>query len=93
MGVYLPVKQIPSLLPKNVRIESLEPFVRNGYIRFSRKHKELLKQLKEYPMGANDDGPDGLEMVVKLAIASKTTTNTKYTSVSRRRARFKEGCY
>ncbi len=93
LGVYLPVKQIPSLLPKNVRIESLEPFARNGYIRFSRKHKELLKQLKEYPMGANDDGPDGLEMVVKLAIASKTTTNTKYTSVSRRRARFKEGCY
>lgn len=93
LGVYLPVKQIPSLLPKNVRIESLVPFVRNGYIRFSKKHRKLLEQMYHYPMGANDDGPDGLEMVVKLAIASKTTTNTKYTSVSRRRARFKEGCY
>lgn len=93
LGVYLPIKQIPSLLPKNVRIESLVPFVRNGYIRFSKKHRKLLEQMYHYPMGANDDGPDGLEMVVKLAIASKTTTNTKYTSVSRRRARFKEGCY
>ncbi len=93
MGVYLPVKQIPSLLPKMVRIDSLIPFTRNGYIRFSKKHKKLLKQMYEYPMGANDDGPDGLEMVVKLAIASKTTTVTKYTTVQRRSLRFRDGCY
>lgn len=93
LGVYLPVRQIPSLLPKQVRIESLVPFVTNGYVRFSRKHKELLKQMFQYPMGRNDDGPDGLEMVVKLAIGAKGTTQAEYTTVQRRGLRFGEGCY
>lgn len=93
LGVYLPVVQIPSLLPKQVRIESLVPFVTNGYIRFSKKHRELLKQMYEFPMGANDDGPDGLEMAVKLAIGAKATTTADYTTVQRRGLRFGEGCY
>lgn len=93
MGVYLPVIQIASLLPKPVRIESLVPFVTNGYIRFSRKHKELLKQMYEYPMGKNDDGPDGLEMVVKLAIGAKAVAKVSYTTVLRRGLRFAKGGY
>lgn len=69
------------------------PFVTNGYIRFSHKHKELLKQMFQYPMGRNDDGPDGLEMVVKLAIGAKGVTKTEYTTVKRRGLRFRKGCY
>lgn len=93
VGVYLPIFKIPSLLPKQIRIDSLAPFINNGYIRFSKRHKELLKQLHEYPMGKNDDAPDGLEMVVKLAMAGKSGAAVKYDTVKRRNARFKKGAY
>lgn len=93
LGVYLPVIEIPSLLPKNIRIGSLIPFVSNGYILFTSKHKELLKQMREYPMGKNDDAPDCLEMVVKLAITAKGTTHADYKTVQRRGLHFKKGCY
>lgn len=93
LGVYLPVVQIPSLLPKKVRIESLVPFVRNGYLRFSRKHKKTLEQMYQYPMGKNDDAPDCLEMVVKLAIGSKAIGRVQYTTVQRRAAIFQKGAY
>lgn len=92
-GVYLPVEEIKSLLPKRVRIDSLEPYIRNGYLRLSRKHKKLLEQLYQYPMGKNDDGPDGLEMAVKLAVGSRAASKVDYTTVQRRGLRFGEGCY
>lgn len=93
VGEYLPVQEIASMLPKPIRIESLIPFVHNGYILFTRKHKKLLEQMYQYPMGKNDDAPDGLEMVVKLAMGSRAIGRTKYTSVKRRDARFKKGSY
>lgn len=53
---------------KKVRIQSLEPLISHGRIQFSRKHHLLIEQLRQYPMGAHDDGPDALEMVAKLAL-------------------------
>ncbi len=60
IGEYLPIEEINSVQNKDARIQSLQPFIKNGYVKFSRKHKTLLKQMTEYPMGKNDDGPDGL---------------------------------
>ena len=59
VGEYLPIEEINSTQNKDARIQSLQPFVKNGYIKFSKKHKTLLKQMTEYPMGKNDDAPDG----------------------------------
>lgn len=92
-GEYLPVEEIKSTLNKDVRISSLQPFIKNKYIKFSRKQKTLLQQLKEYPMGRNDDGPDGLEMAVRLALDIKTANKTDYKSVISRALKFRRGGY
>ena len=52
---------------KKGRIESLEPWVSQGNLRFSRRHQELLNQLRQFPLAAHDDGPDALEMAVAIA--------------------------
>lgn len=93
VGEYLPIVEINSVQNKDARIQSLQPFVKNGYLKFSKKHKALLKQMLEYPMGKNDDGPDGLEMVVKLALSVKVGTKVDYKSVISRALKFKNGSY
>lgn len=92
-GEYLPIEEITSIKNKDARIQSLQPFVKNGYIKFSKRHKALLKQMKEYPMGKNDDGPDGLEMAVKLALTVTAGTAAEYESVEHRSMRFSSGAY
>ena len=93
-GEHIPIEEISSISNKELRIRSLQPFIKNKWIKFNRRHKELIKQLTEFPMGKNDDAPDGLHMAVTLAakvkqIAMKTT----YKSVLPRRSRFKRGAY
>lgn len=92
-GEYLPIEEINSVQNKNLRIESLQPFVKNKYLKFNPKHKTLLQQMKEYPMGKNDDGPDGLEMAVRLALGINTNSKVDYKSVLSRMLRFKKGAY
>ena len=93
VGEYLPIEEINSTQNKDARIQSLQPFVKNGYIKFSRKHKTLLKQMLEYPMGKNDDGPDGLQMAVKLALDIKVGRKVDYKTVIARAIGFKNGAY
>ena len=94
LGEYIPIEEIQSIANKMLRIQSLQPYIKNGYIKFNRKHKTLLKQLEEFPMGRNDDAPDGLQMAVALAIAVKSMAKkTEYKSVLRRAMRFGEGAY
>lgn len=93
-GEYLAIEEIQSILNKDLRIKSLQPFVKNKYVKFSRKHKTLLQQLIEYPMGKNDDGPDGLEMVVRLALSVRETGGkVNYKTVIGRGLRFRKGAY
>ena len=61
-GIYLPIEGITSNSNKVLRIRSLQPEIKNGYIRFRQNQKTLLTQLKEFPLGKNDDAPDGLHM-------------------------------
>ena len=93
VGEYLPILEINSTQNKDARIQSLQPFVKNGYIKFSKKHKTLLKQMTEYPMGKNDDGPDGLQMAVKLALDVRVGNKVDYKSVIARALGFKNGAY
>jgi predicted phage terminase large subunit-like protein len=93
VGEFLPIVEINSTQNKDARIQSLQPFVKNGYIKFSKKHKTLLKQMMEYPMGKNDDGPDGLQMGVKLALDIKIGRKVDYKSVVARGLGFGRGAY
>lgn len=90
---YLPLEEIYSTSNKQARIESLQPFVKNRYLKFNRKHKTLLQQMTEYPMSANDDGPDALQMCVALALKTKGNSVTEYKSVISRMIKFKKGAY
>jgi len=66
-GLSLPVKSIKSSAHKQARIQSLEPLVTQGVLRFSRRHQLLIEQLRQFPLGAHDDGPDALHMAVEAA--------------------------
>ena len=58
-----------------MRIESLQPDVKNGYIVFRRDQARLIEQLSEFPMGGHDDGPDALEGVRTLSRRGRRTGN------------------
>jgi hypothetical protein len=50
-----------------LRVQTLQPDIKNKYIKFQRKFKLLLEQLKYFPMADHDDGPDALEGLRTLA--------------------------
>lgn len=55
---------------KAVRIRRLGPYLSQRRLRFKRgsaSTKLLVDQLRDFPMGAHDDGPDALEMALRLA--------------------------
>jgi len=61
------VHEITNRSNKQSRIASLEPYVKQGNLRFCRKHRLLLSQLTQFPLAKNDDGPDALEMAMQVA--------------------------
>ncbi len=65
-GVYPPVRGIKSVKDKLLRIQRLQPLVRNGTLRFQKRHHTLLEQLRLFPKADHDDGPDALEMAVQM---------------------------
>lgn len=55
---------------KYIRIRRLTPYLAKREIRFKANSpgtKLLVEQLQDFPNGAHDDGPDALEMAVRLA--------------------------
>lgn len=66
--LYLPVCATENQTTrKQVRIQALQPLVKNGTIRFQKEQRLLLEQLKYYPLADHDDAPDALEMAVRKA--------------------------
>ena len=65
-GLTLNTKEITPNIDKFLRIQTLQPWILNGWIRFKKSHRVLLEQLRYYPMGDHDDGPDALEMLKSL---------------------------
>lgn len=66
-GLYLPIEEVPQTADKTMRVQTLQPDVKNHYIKFNRRHKLLLEQMMQFPMGAHDDGPDALHGAVMIA--------------------------
>ena len=57
---------------KDLRIIRLQPWIKNGWVRFKEEHRELKRQLLYYRpagRGGHDDGPDALEMLLGLCEA------------------------
>lgn len=63
-GVHCPARSVVHTNNKQGRIEAMHPLISTGALRFSRKQALLLEQLRQFPLGAHDDGPDALEMAV-----------------------------
>ena len=67
--LLLPLYTFNNQVPKLVRIRRLTPLLAQGRLRFkagSPGAKLLVEQLRDFPCGDHDDGPDALEMAVRL---------------------------
>ncbi|MCW2279098.1 phage terminase large subunit [Heliophilum fasciatum] len=66
-GIYLTkLKPVISKTKKEERIESLEPVIEQGVLRFMKHQRILLEQLEQFPNHDHDDLPDALQMAVEL---------------------------
>lgn len=65
-GLHLNIQPIRNTISKDLRIESMEPSINNGYVKIHENHTLLLQQLENYPR-AKKDGPDALEMAIRIA--------------------------
>jgi len=61
------IENIKNRSNKQQRIMAMEAEVSQGLIAFSKRHSLLLEQLRSFPGGKHDDGPDALEMAVAMA--------------------------
>ncbi len=91
-GLYLPVRKITHTSDKLGRIQSLQPLIVNGTLRFSRKHRKLVEQLIQFPFAAHDDGPDALALAVEVmrtpfCYVSDPDAYPKYSTTGRRETR------
>lgn len=60
---------IENSVPKLVRIRRLGPYLSQRRLRFRRSSpgvRLLVDQLRDFPLAAHDDGPDALEMAIRL---------------------------
>jgi predicted phage terminase large subunit-like protein len=70
-GLTLPLLTIDNMVNKEMRIRRLGFYLANGLIRFkggSVGTRLLVQQLKEFPVGDHDDGPDALEMALRTML-------------------------
>lgn len=78
-GVPFPAEGIKPSQDKILRIESIQPAVKNGLILFARDQSQLLDQLRYFPKADHDDGPDALHMAY---IVAQKSTGAKLRSLS-----------
>jgi hypothetical protein len=63
-SIHLPIYKILPRLAKDLRIESIQPSINNGYVKISESAKVLIAQLEGYPK-SKKDGPDALQMAIQ----------------------------
>jgi predicted phage terminase large subunit-like protein len=71
-NLTLNVIELRPNVDKNLRIQTLQPYIKNGWVVFRRNMQGLITQLLQWPMGDHDDGPDALEQLVKMIEAGLT---------------------
>lgn len=60
------VKGVRAHSDKVLRIQSLQPDIKNARVRFRRDQQVLVEQLINFPSADHDDGPDALELAISL---------------------------
>ncbi|MCW2278727.1 phage terminase large subunit [Heliophilum fasciatum] len=65
------LKAVVSRGKKEERIESLEPLVEQGILRFMRQQRLLLEMMEQFPSHDHDDLPDALQMAIELCGANR----------------------
>lgn len=68
-GTALPLFGISNHVPKKVRIRTVGQYLARREIRFranSPGAKLLVQQLRDFPCGDHDDGPDALDMAIRM---------------------------
>lgn len=61
MGSDIPIRGIKQHSDKILRIQSLQPDIKNGRVKFKRDQQKLIEQLVNFPSADHDDGPDALQ--------------------------------
>jgi len=89
-GVPIPAMPVTPHKDKALRIESLQPHVLNGLIRLHPSQQTLLQQLRHWPKGDHDDGPDALEMLWGLAVKSGSFGTPRTSGLLREFGSFRE---
>lgn len=69
-GVPVSAKAVIPNTDKDLRIQSLQPYVENGNIRLHQSQTVAMEQLRHYPEADHDDFPDALEMLWTLATSN-----------------------
>ena len=67
-----PLWLLANHVDKGVRIRTLGPYLSRGRLRFKSgcpSTRMLVEQLRDFPIADHDDGPDALEMAIRLASA------------------------
>lgn len=67
--IALPAVPVVPTADKALRIQRLQPPLSDGLIRLHASQTSLLEQLRQWPSGAHDDGPDALEMLWTGAVS------------------------
>jgi predicted phage terminase large subunit-like protein len=70
-GLVLPLYTKDNTTPKEVRIRRLGPYLSQRLMRFKARSpgtQLLVQQLRDFPNGDHDDGPDSAELALSLAI-------------------------
>lgn len=69
-GVRIPVWPIQNTEPKIMRIRRIGPYLANRELRFrtSPGCRKLVDELMDFPLAEHDDGPDALEMALRMLL-------------------------
>ena len=81
-GIPVPARGVQPISDKLLRIESIQPHVKNGLIRLHPSQTTLIEQLRHFPKADHDDGPDALQMLWMAATTMGASTSG-FQSVSR----------
>lgn len=65
-NIQIAITPVRQHADKILRIQSLQPDIKNGRVKFRRDQQTLIEQLVNFPSAAHDDGPDALEGAIGL---------------------------
>ncbi len=85
-GIPVPARGVTPHTDKLLRIESLQPHVKNGLIRLHPSQATLIEQLEHFPKADHDDGPDALHMLWMAATTMSRGMANQVRSRGRREA-------